>query len=168
MEDEKFINKVEASGIVAIDLIDYKPILEIIEFDIKSLLFMEMIVKEKEFRAALSAIDFSVYKDKAVAFVCSVDAIIPPWVYMALADVFHGKTAYFDFKDTAGLALDLWKKKLTEADLSTYQDKKVVVRARPDIPPALYITATQLLKPLVKTLMYGEIGMPKVIYKKQE
>ncbi|VTP91532.1 DUF2480 family protein [Sphingobacterium daejeonense] len=167
MENGNFINKVEASGIVALDLIDYKTELEIIEFDIKTLLFMEMIVKEKEFRASLSDIDLSMYKEKAVAFVCSVDAIIPPWVYMVLADVFHGNAAYFDFKDAAGVALDLWKKNLTEADLSTYQDKKIVVRARPDIPPALYIMATALLKPLVKTLMYGEIGLPKVIYKKQ-
>ena len=166
MEDDTFVNKVEASGIMALDLINYKPALEIIEFDIKSLLFMEMIVKEREFRASLSGIDLSLYTGKAVAVICSVDAIIPAWAYMALAAVFHGHTAYLDFKGAPGVALDLWKQNLVAADLSSYRDKKVVVRARPDIPPALYMLATELLKPLVRTLMYGEIGMPKVIYKK--
>ncbi|WP_372489927.1 hypothetical protein [Chitinophaga sedimenti] len=32
--------------------------------------------------------------------------------------------------------------------------------------PSLYITITDKLKPLVKTLMYGEAGLPKVIYKR--
>lgn len=169
MVNDIFINKVEASGIIALDLIDFKPTMEIVEFDIKSLLFMEMIVKEKEFRASLFNIDLSQYKGKAVALICSVDAIIPSWIYMVLADVFHGNAIYFDFKDKVGVELDLWKKNLVETNLlMSYKHKKVVVRARPDIPPALYITATELLKPLVKTLMYGEIGMPKVIYKKQE
>lgn len=166
MESSTFVNKVEASGIVALDLINYKPALEIVEFDIKSLLFMEMIVKEKAFRASLSDVDLTLYTGKAVAFICSVDAIIPPWVYMTLADAFYREAVYLDFKDTAGVTLDLWKKNLTGADLSSYRDKKVVVRARPDIPPKLFMVATELLRPLVKTLMYGEIGMPKVIYKK--
>ena len=161
-----FVNKVEASGIVALDLINYKPALEVVEFDIKRLLFMEMIVKEMAFRTSLSDVDLTLYAGKAVAFTCSVDAIIPPWVYMTLADTFHRGAVYLDFKDTAGVTLDLWKKNLTDADLSSYRDKKVVVRARPDIPPQLYMVATELLRPLVKTLMYGEIGMPKVIYKK--
>ena len=54
-----FINKVEASGIIAFDLIDYKPDIETVEFDIKDYLYMEMIVKEKEFRNSMSQIDFT-------------------------------------------------------------------------------------------------------------
>ena len=42
-----FINKVEASGIIAFDLIDYKPDIETVEFDIKDYLYMEMIAKKK-------------------------------------------------------------------------------------------------------------------------
>ena len=166
MGNDIFVNKVEASGIVALDLMDYRPTVEVVEFDIKGLLFMEMIVKEKEFKAALSNIDFSPYEGKAVAFVCSADAIIPPWVYTELAVVFQGHAAYVDFNDKAGMELDLWKKNLLAADLSSYEGKKVVVRARPDMPPALYLTAADRLKPMVKTLMYGEVGLPKVIHKK--
>ncbi|OBS12856.1 hypothetical protein ATE49_03295 [Elizabethkingia miricola] len=160
-----FINKVEASGIIAFDLIDYKPDIEIIEFDIKDYLYMEMIVKEKEFRNSMSQIDFTYFKGKAVGIVCSADAIIPPWVYMVLAEKFHDNAVYFDFKDITSIEEDLWKENLLKADVSSFTGHKVVVRARPDIPPALYMLATSRLKLLVKVLMYGEIGMPKVIFK---
>lgn len=166
MTKDIFVNKVEASGIIALDLIDYKPTLDIIELDIQELLFMGMIVKEKEFRALLSDIDPRAYEKKAIAFTCSTDAIIPQWTYMALAEYFQEYAAYTDFKDAETLSTELWKHNLITADLSMYKDQKVVVRTRPDIAPTLFMTATTLLKPIVKTLMYGEIGMPKVIYKK--
>ncbi len=160
-----FVNKVEASGIVAFDLIDFRPKMEIIGLDIRHLLFMEMIIKEKEFRSAIDQIDFSSFANKAVAVHCSVDAIIPSWVYMVLADRLQSNAAYFDFKDIPSLELDLWKSNVLDAELLPFENKKVVVRARPEIPPALYMLATKRLKPLVKALMYGEIGMPKVIFK---
>ncbi|WP_410881283.1 DUF2480 family protein [Myroides sp. DW712] len=165
MSSEPFVNKVEASGIIAFDLVDYRPAIEIVGFDIKQLLFMEMIIKEKEFRAALAAIDFTLYTNKAVAIYCSVDTIIPSWVYMVIASKLHNCAVHFDFKDKAALELDLWRSNVEAVDLTPYQNQKVVVRARPQIPPSLYLLATDRLKPLVKTLMYGEIGMPKVIAK---
>lgn len=162
---DNFINKVEASGIVALDLIDFKSSIEIAEFDIKDHLFMGVIVKEKQFRESVSRIDFTNFKGKAVAVFCSVDAIVPPWVYMLLAEKLHSNAGYFDFKYPSSLELDLWKANLMNADLSGYKDKKTVIRARPDMPAALYMIATNRLKPLVKALMYGEVGMPKVIFK---
>ncbi|MDA3614958.1 DUF2480 family protein [Polluticaenibacter yanchengensis] len=165
METEGFVNKVENSGIVALDLIDFKPDTHIIAFDLKEHLYMGLIVKEKEFRQSVSELDFTLYKNKAVAIFCSVDTIIPTWVYMFLADKLYTSASFVDFKSPEELHTDLWKSNLIAADLLHFKDKKVVVRARPAIPPALFILATNLLKPLVKTLMYGEIGMPKVISK---
>ncbi|MFU1856870.1 hypothetical protein BWD42_00975 [Sphingobacterium sp. CZ-UAM] len=161
-----FVNKVENSGILALDLIDFKPTVDIIDFDIKTLFFQEMIVKEKEFKAALAALELTPYKGKAVAFTCSADAIIPPWVYMALAEKFHAEVAYYDFKTVETLELELWTQNLTRADLSSYLGQKVVVRARPNMPESLYMLAAERLIPIVKSLMYGEIGMPKVIFKR--
>ena len=84
---------------------------------------------------------------------------------MVLAEKFHDNAVYFDFKDITSVEEDLWKENLLKADVSSFTGHKVVVRARPDIPPALYMLATSRLKLLVKALMYGEIGMPKVIFK---
>lgn len=163
--ENNFLNKVDASGIVAIDLLDLKPLEKIEVLDIKDHLFMGLIVKEKEFRESVSSIDFTKFKDKIVAVICSADAILPPWIYMLIAEkIFtHAKNIYFDNPEK--VLENIWLDNLKAADLTFYKDKKVVVRARTEITPALYLSATLFLKPLVKTLMYGEIGMPKVIFK---
>lgn len=165
MNQKIFINKAETSGIIALDLLDYKPSTEIVELDIKDHLFMGMIVKEKEFKESIAAVDFSVYNEKAVGIICSTDAIIPPWVYMLLMEKLSPYAIYVDLNNAETILLDLWKRRLTYADLKHYKNQKVVVRARADHDPALYLLAAGLLKLMVKSLMYGEIGMPKVIFK---
>ncbi|ASW73958.1 hypothetical protein IQ37_16990 [Chryseobacterium piperi] len=165
MDQKIFVNKAEASGIIAFDLLDYQPSIEIVELDIKEHLFMGMIVKEKEFKESLTTIDFSAYDGKAIAVVCSADAIIPPWAYMLLTDKLSSHASSIDLNNTKTVQLDFWKKNLNNADLTLYKNQKVVIRASADIDPSLYILATSLLKPFVKSLMYGEIGMPKVIFK---
>lgn len=163
--ENNFLNKVDASGIVAIDLLDLKPIEKIAVLDIKDYLFMGLIVKEKEFRESVSAIDFTKFKDKIVAVICSADAILPPWIFMLIAEKIFAYTENIYFDNPEKVLENIWLDNLKTADLTFYKDKKVVVRARTEITPALYLSATLFLKPLVKTLMYGEIGMPKVIFK---
>ena len=82
---EEIINKVAQSGLYTLDLEEYYPREEIIVFDLKPLLFMEMILKEKDFRAALQNIDWTAYQDKILAVTCTADAIIPSWAYMLVA-----------------------------------------------------------------------------------
>lgn len=166
MTTDVFVNKVEASGIIALDLINYKPELEVVPFDIKDLLYKGMIVREKEFKSSIAKIDFNSFIGKAVAIFCSVDAIIPTWIYMVLAEKLHGKAEYVGMKEPDAVELDLWIKNLINADLSEYNNEKVVVRARLNIDPVLYYIAAERLLPVVNRLMYGEIGMPKVIFKK--
>lgn len=165
MTEEIFINKAKASGIIAFDLSDYKPTTEIVELDIKDHLFMGMIVKEKEFKESIAAVDYSVYDEKAVGIVCSTDAIIPPWAYMMIMEKLFPYASYVDLNNAETIQLDLWKRRLIYADLKQYRNQKVVVRANTHHDPSLYLLAAGLLKPLVKTLMYGEIGLPKVIFK---
>lgn len=165
MSSEPIKNKVTATGIVAFDLNTYKPTVEVVGFDLKQLLYMEMIIKEKEFRTAVAAIDFSHFQSKAVAVYCSVDAIIPQWVYMVIAAKLDAYTSCVQFCSVETLQLNLWEMQVKQANLNVFQDKKVVILANPAIPPSLYFIATQILKPVVKSLLYGEIGMPKVIFK---
>ncbi|CEJ71573.1 hypothetical protein BN1195_03922 [Chryseobacterium oranimense G311] len=165
MDQKIFINKAEASGIIAFDLLRYKPSIEIVELDIKDHLFMGMIVKEKEFKESIAAVDFSVYNEKAVGIICSTDAVIPPWAYMMLMEKLSPYAVYADLNNAETILLELWKRRLIYADLKSYKNEKVVVRASADHDPSLYLLAAGLLKPLVKSLMYGEIGLPKVIFK---
>ncbi|MFN5426348.1 MAG: DUF2480 family protein, partial [Bacteroidota bacterium] len=83
--EQPFINKVAESGLITLDPAEFYPTESIRIFDLKDHLFMNLILKEKDFRAALQNTDWSVYQDTAVGIVCSIDAIIPLWAYMLVA-----------------------------------------------------------------------------------
>ena len=85
--DTGFVNKVAESGIITLNLEDHYPKAEPAVFDMKDYLFMELILKEKDFREALKNLDVTPYTGKVVALTCSADAVIPMWAYMLVASL---------------------------------------------------------------------------------
>ena len=129
--------------------------------------FEEMILKEKDFRKALKALDWSVYADKMVAIFCSADAIVPVWAYMLVATKLDGvaKNVIFGTQELA--ASFLFQETLKQVDVEKYRDKRVVIKGcgKKAVPPFAYVEIARLLKPVVKTLMYGEPCSTVPIYK---
>jgi hypothetical protein len=60
--EEIIINKVAESALTTIDLEEYYPKGETAVFDLKDHLFMGLILKEKDFRAALLTHDWEQYR----------------------------------------------------------------------------------------------------------
>ena len=79
---EEIRNKVAESGLITINLEQYYPDHQPLPVDLKNFLFMEMLLKEKDFREALDQHDWSQYENRDVAVFCSTDAIVPMWAYM--------------------------------------------------------------------------------------
>ena len=61
---EFIVNKVAESGIITLNLEDFYPKEEILVFDLKDHLFRGLILREKDFRAALLSTDWEYYKNK--------------------------------------------------------------------------------------------------------
>lgn len=165
---DAIVNKVAESGIITLDLANYLP--EdgvVVPFDIKPFLFREMILKEKDFRESMKNNDWQAYEGRYVAIHCSVDAVIPVWAYMLITSYLQpvAKATYF------GTADELTKKLVSDnvAGLNTdeYIDKRVVLKGCGDkeVPEIAYIAATEKLRPVVKSLMYGEPCSTVPIYK---
>ena len=57
----QIINKVAKSGLITLDLTDYAPKSEILEFDVINFLFEKNVLIEKEFRKQLKSYDFKKY-----------------------------------------------------------------------------------------------------------
>src|SRR3954462_16028716 len=94
---DEIVNKVAGSGIISIDLAEFAEPGERVIFDVKPHLFMEQILKEKDFRAFVKDNDWSAYAGKIVGITCSSDAIVPTWAYMLLALSLepHAKKVFF-------------------------------------------------------------------------
>jgi hypothetical protein len=164
-----FINKVTESGLISLDLAQFIPNNEVVVFDIKPYLFMELILKEKDFRASLSSIDWTQFEDKIVGIFCSTDAIIPMWANMLIVANLspYVKAVYFgDENKTRELVL---LEAIQNIDAASYIDQRVVVKGCGDTPigESAFIAITQKLRPVVKSIMYGEPCSTVPVYKKK-
>ena len=166
---ELIINKVSESGLLELNLEDYFPRAEVVEFDLKDYLFMGLILKEKDFREAMKSADLSVYAGKIVAVFCSADAIIPMWAYMLVASNLQPVAKEVVFGDEKALLNTLFIKNLSTLDGTAFTDKRVVVKGCGDlqIPEAAYVEITNKLRPFVKSIMYGEPCSTVPIFKKR-
>jgi hypothetical protein len=166
---ETFVNKVTESGLISFDLEDYYPKEPIKIFDLKEYLFMGLILKEKDFRAALQITDWEQYKAANVAITCSADAIIPMWAYMLAASYLQPYAANVVFGDEKKLVTTLLLKNLDAVKGEEYTDKRVVVKGcgEVEIPETAYVEITNKLRPFVKSIMYGEPCSTVPIYKKR-
>jgi len=162
------VNKVAESGIITLDLEEFYPKGEIVVFDLKDFLFMGLILKEKDYRAALQTTDWAKYQDKYVAITCTADAVIPMWAYMLAANYLQPVAKEVVFGDEAQLISTLITRKLTAFNGEEYTDKRVVVKGcgEVSIPESAYVEITAKLRPFAKSIMYGEPCSTVPIYKK--
>jgi Protein of unknown function (DUF2480) len=160
-------NKVANSGLISLDLEDYYPSGERLIYDLKQNLFMELILKEKDFRTFLKENDWSFYKDSHVAIKCSVDAIVPTWAYMLLATYLEPHVKTLVFGDLEALETQIYKNVFDNLDWKPFLDARVVVKgcSKIKIPTAVYVELSQRLKPIVKSLMFGEPCSTVPLYK---
>jgi hypothetical protein len=166
MENE-IVNKVSQSGLITIDLEEFYPAGERVLFDIKELLFQGLILREKYFREFIKNEDWNKYKDKYVALTCSADAIVPTWAYMLLASQLEPIAKKVVFGNLESLETILYTEILSKIDINIYKDARVVIKGCGNlpIPKSAYVQITSLLRPLAKSIMYGEPCSTVPLYK---
>ncbi len=165
---EKLINRVAQSGIITINLEHYYPEQDIVQFDLKDYLYMEIILKEKDFRTALKDIDWTIYKDKVLLVFCSNDAIIPLWAYMLVASYAEGHAQETYAGNLDAYLTHYYQNVIERMDLTAYSDKRIVIKgcsSRP-VPAGAYQYLTRKLKPTALSIMFGEPCSMVPIYKK--
>lgn len=166
---EPFINKVAESGIITLDPSTHIPVGETKVFDMKDHLFMGLILKEKDFRDALKTLDWEQYRDKNVAVTCSADAIIPVWAYMLVASNLQPVAKEIVMGDEKELHRQLFLKNISKINVNDFTDKRVVIKGCGETPIGdfVYMELTKLLRPVAKSIMYGEPCSTVPVYKKK-
>ena len=169
MADE-IINRVAQSKLVVIDLEDYYPQGKRIQFDIKDWLFEGFVLKEKDFRHYVAEHDWSQYQNQYVALMCSTDAIIPAWAYMliTIALATYSKKTIIGDLDT--LETSIYQDIINGLDFSSYQDKPIIIKgcSNKPVPENAYIFLAEKLKPIAKSIMYGEACSSVPLFKKKK
>jgi hypothetical protein len=166
---EAIVNKVSESGLITLDLEQYYPREEVVLFDLKDYLFMRLILKEKDFREALKNQDWEVYRKKYVGVTCSADAIIPPWAYMLAASYLQPVAKDVIMGDEKEVHKTIFLQNIQGIDVNEFTGQRVVVKGCGETPIGefAYMEITKRLRPVAKTIMYGEPCSTVPIYKKQ-
>lgn len=169
MSEELIPNKVAQSGLITISLEDYYPLGDRHELDIAEWLYEGLILREKDFRQKVKEHNWNQYEDSFVWVHSSADAIIPQWAYMLIGSSLSGISKFFTYGNREQLESILFEHSLNEADFEKFKDQRVILKGcgHLPIPPHAFVSLTNRLKPIVKSLMYGEACSTVPVYKKR-
>lgn len=167
MSDLEIKNKVAESGLINFDLTTLIPKGKRIGIDLKAFLFEGLILKEKDFRDKVTAINTDEYSDSYIYIFNSADAIVPLWSYFLLTAKLTDSAKKIVYGSREDLEVLLMHEAITAYDFSEMTGKRVLVKGCSElkIPENAYIELVEQLKPIVKSLMFGEACSNVPIFK---
>ena len=167
--NDTLINKVTESALVTINLEDYYPKENIVVFDLKDYLFMGLILKEKDFREALKNLNLEPFTGKLVTVTCSADAVIPMWAYMLASSYLQPVASDVFFGNEEEVKKQLLLNNISSISTEEFTDKRIVIKGCGELPvgEAAYLQATKILRPVAKSIMYGEPCSTVPIFKRK-
>lgn len=168
MENE-IVNRVSSSQLVTFDLEELYTPGERVLFDIKDLLFQQLILREKDFRDFIKTHNWQQYEGKHIAITCSVDAIVPTWAFMLISSSLSPYASTIVYGTPESLEEHLFRNALTKVDWNTFANSKVVIKgcSKVEVPVSIYVEATNKLRSIASSIMFGEPCSTVPIFKKK-
>lgn len=164
----EIVNKIKQSKLETVDLEALLGEEQVAVIDIKSFLFKELLLKEKEFREHIDQHDWQQYEGKWLAVTCSSDAIVPHWAWMLVAAKAAPYASEVLLGDEASARMELLKSKIEQHDWQQYEGKFILLKgcSKMSVPAGAYVEATKKLLPVVGKLMYGEACSNVPVFRK--
>ncbi|MBJ7879451.1 DUF2480 family protein [Gelidibacter salicanalis] len=168
MEDE-IINRVANSKLLVVDLEDYYPKGQRTVLDIKEWLFQELVLREKDFREHVKQHDWAQYQDHYVALTCTSDAIVPAWAFMLLTVHLEPYAKTIVIGSLEQLESSIYQEVIHNLDTAAFVDQPLIIKgcAHKPVPANAYIMLSQKLRPIARSIMYGEACSSVPLYKRK-
>jgi len=165
---EEIRNKVKESGLIQLDLANYKPTVQMVGIDLAAQLWQGLVLKEKDFRDWIKNHHWAQYQGKAVYIFCSTDAIIPTWAFMLVTSALEKENVYSQVGSEIELTKALIQEAICSIDTNEIKDQRVIIKGCADIADPSFAMSylVRLMQPHVKSIMYGEPCSTVPIYKK--
>ena len=164
----EIINRLANSKLVTFDLEDFYPDGKRVLFDIKDWLLEGLVLREKDFREYVKNYNWSQHQNQYVALTCSTDAIVPAWAYMLLGvnlEPFVEKAVIGTLDD---LETSIYQDIINKIDVDSFKNKPIIIKgcANKPVPVNAYTMLIKKLKPVAKSLMYGEACSSVPLFKR--
>lgn len=161
------LNRVEAAGLLTVDLEKLLPLPPLGEIDLAQFMEEGLLLREKSFRAALKAHDWSQYAGQAVAIYVSTDAIVPPWAYLLVGMYLAPYAVYYAVCPPEELLERYQLMQLAALDLAPFQEKKILLKGCATVSPAVLTEFFRRVMPVAHLVFYGEACSSVPIYKRK-
>jgi hypothetical protein len=164
---ESIENKVAKSGLITLEMKNFKGDQKRSVIDIKNWLYEGLILKEKLFRENIKSHDWSQYENHYTSVFCSEDAIIPVWSYMLVVAKLKPFTSNIVMGDKKELEKFIFNLNIRDIDISSFIGKRVLIKGCSEtyIPEESYLTIVNTLQGTVKSIMFGEACSNVPIFK---
>ena len=166
-ESEEIRNKVAESGLITFNLEDLYQVGPRSIFDLKDFLFEGLIPKENDFRKALKDLDWSQYQDQYVAITCTADAIEHSG-HMLVSTYLQPVAKHCAFGDLEALETSLYEAAIGSMETDEFKDERIIVKGCSNypVPASAYVMLVNRLRPVAKSMMYGEACSTVPLFKK--
>lgn len=166
---EDIINRVALSKLMVVDLEDFYPEGKRVLFDVKDWLYEGFVLREKDFRQLVKDYNWSSHENQFVVLTCSTEAIIPAWAYLLLTIELQPYAKKTITGDLEALETSIYQDIINNLDLEPYRDKPLIIKgcAHKPVPSNAYIMLSSKLKPVAKSIMYGEACSSVPLYKRK-
>lgn len=168
MADE-IVNRVSQSKLVLFDLEELYPAGERVEIDLTQWLENGLVLREKPFREAVKGYDWAQFRDKFVALRKSTDVIIPVWAYMLITTALQPFAKRVIVGNLADLETAIFQSVLEDLDVSAYKGKPLIIKgcSRIAVPETAYVQAVEKLRPVARSIQFGEACSSVPLYKQK-
>ena len=165
---EEIVNKVAQSKLMPVNLEDFYPAGRRIQIDLKDWLFEGIMLREKDYRAAIKEHDFSQYQDAYVALHCSEDAIIPTWAYMLMTSNVTPFAKKVVQGDLVQLETALYHEIIGSLNVSDYEGQRIIMKGcgEKPVPVSAYTAFVEKVQPVALSILFGEPCSTVPVYKK--
>lgn len=164
--EEPILNRVQASGLVQVDLASLVSVPPASEVDLAQWLDQGWVLREKPFREAISAWDTAALAGHVVGLHCTSEAILPEWAWMLVTAKLQGVARDVVHGDVQAARARAWSLAVNDLDLSPFHGQRVIVKGcgHGGGPGALMAFVARA-QPVVKSLMFGEACSAVPIFK---
>ena len=166
-EQGEIVNKVANSGLINFDISDLIPKGTRKGIDLKDFLFEGLILREADFRQKISEINPEDYKEAYIYIYNSADAFIPLWAYFLITAKISGFAEKIISGNRETLETILLHDVIQSYDFSYLEGKRVLVKgcSHAFVSENSYVELVDRLRPVVKSLMFGEACSNVPIFK---
>ena len=166
-EQGEIVNKVMNSGLINFDISDLIPKGTRKGIDLKDFLFEGLILREADFRQKISEINPEDYKEAYIYIYNSADAVIPLWAYFLITAKISGFAEKIISGNRETLETILLHDVIQSYDFSYLDGKRVLVKgcSHAFVSENSYVELVDRLRPVVKSLMFGEACSNVPIFK---